>query len=256
MSSFIAILSPAKLIDDQTHYPNLSCTDAAFAEDAARLVGKLKKLSPENLAEMMSMSQALAMETHARFQQWKLPFTHQNAHPAMLMFKGEVYRGLQAAELNPKELTFAQKHLRILSGLYGIMRPLDLVLPYRLMMGTPFEFDKKAPNLYAFWKQKITEAMDKELGKKDVLINLASQEYFKVIDTKLLGRRIIDCEFKETKGKGFATVNTYSKLARGKMARFIIDNQIKKADDIRSFDSDGYCLNENLSGADHFVFTR
>jgi cytoplasmic iron level regulating protein YaaA (DUF328/UPF0246 family) len=220
------------------------------------LAGKLKKLSPEKLAEMMSMSQALAMETHARFQQWKLPFTHQNAHPAMLMFKGEVYRGLQAAELNPKGLSFAQNHLRILSGLYGVMRPLDLVMPYRLMMGTPFEFDKKAPNLYVFWKQKITEAMDKELGKKDVLINLASQEYFKVIDTKLLGRRIIDCEFKETKGKGFATVNTYSKLARGKMARFIIDNQIKKADDIQSFDSDGYCLNENLSGPDHFVFTR
>ena len=206
MSSFIAILSPAKLIDDQTHYPNLSCTDVAFAEDAARLAGKLKKLSPENLAEMMSMSQALAMETHARFQQWKFPFTHQNAHPAMLMFKGEVYRGLQAAELNPKGLSFAQKHLRILSGLYGIMRPLDLVMPYRLMMGTPFGFDKKAPNLYAFWKQKITEALDNELGKKDVLINLASQEYFKVIDTKLLGRRIIECEFKETKGKGFATV--------------------------------------------------
>ncbi len=256
MSSFIAVLSPAKLIDDQTHYPNLSCSDAALAEDAARLVGKLKKLSPENLAEMMSMSQALAMETHARFQQWKLPFTHQNAHPAMLMFKGEVYRGLQAAELNPKGLSFAQKHLRILSGLYGIMRPLDLVMPYRLMMGTPFGFDNKAPNLYAFWKQKITEALDKELGQKDVLINLASQEYFKVIDTKLLGRRIIDCEFKETKGKGFTTVNTYSKLARGKMARFIIDNQIKKADDIQSFDSDGYCLNENLSGPDHFVFTR
>ena len=256
MSSFIAILSPAKLIDDQTHYPNLSCTDVAFAEDAARLAGKLKKLSPENLAEMMSMSQALAMETHARFQQWKFPFTHQNAHPAMLMFKGEVYRGLQAAELNPKGLSFAQKHLRILSGLYGIMRPLDLVMPYRLMMGTPFGFDKKAPNLYAFWKQKITEALDNELDKKDVLINLASQEYFKVIDTKLLGRRIIECEFKETKGKGFATVNTYSKLARGKMARFIIDNQLKKADDIRSFDSDGYCMNEKLSGPDHFVFTR
>lgn len=256
MGSFIALLSPAKLIDDQTHYPNLTCTETAFAEDAERLAGKLKKFSPETLAEMMSMSQALAIETHARFQKWKMPFTHQNAHPAMLMFKGEVYRGLQAQELNPKQLVFAQKHLRILSGLYGLMRPLDLVMPYRLMMGTPFEFDKKTPNLYAFWKQKITEALNKELGNNDVIINLASQEYFKVIDTKLLGRRVVDCEFKEMKGKAFATVNTYSKLARGKMVRFIIDNQIKKADDIQSFDSDGYCLNEKLSSPDHFVFTR
>jgi cytoplasmic iron level regulating protein YaaA (DUF328/UPF0246 family) len=256
MGSFIALLSPAKLIDDQTHYPNLTCTETAFAEDAERLAGKLKKLSPETLAEMMSMSQALAIETHARFQKWKMPFTHQNAHPAMLMFKGEVYRGLQAQELNPKQLIFAQKHLRILSGLYGIMRPLDLVMPYRLMMGTPFEFDKKTPNLYAFWKQKITLALDKELGKNDVLINLASQEYFKAIDTKTLGRRIIDCEFKETKGKAFVTVNTYSKLARGKMARFIIDNQLKSADDIRRFNSDHYSFNSNLSGPDHFVFTR
>ena len=256
MSSFIAILSPAKLIDDQTHYPNLNCTQPGFLSESEQLANKLKKLSASKLAELMDMSDALAAETHTRFQKWELPFTHQNAHPAMLMFKGEVYRGLQAQEFNPKQLAFAQKHLRILSGLYGIMRPLDLVMPYRLMMGTPFEIDKKSPNLYAFWKQKITEALDNELGKKDVLINLASQEYFKVIDTKLLGRRIIDCEFKETKGKSFATVNTYSKLARGKMARFIIDNQIKKADDIQSFDSDGYCLNENLSGTDHFVFTR
>jgi len=256
MSSFIALLSPAKLIDDQTHYPNLSCSEALFADDAERLVRKLKKLSPQQLAELMDMSQALAVETHARFQHWETPFTHQNAHPAMLMFKGEVYRGLQAGELNPKELAFAQKHLRILSGLYGLMKPLDLVMPYRLMMGTPFEFDKKTPTLYTFWRQKITEALDKEMGKKDVIINLASQEYFKVIDAKALGRRIIDCEFKENKGKGFATVNTYSKMARGKMARFIIDKQIKKADDILSFDSDGYCLNKNLSGPDHFVFTR
>jgi cytoplasmic iron level regulating protein YaaA (DUF328/UPF0246 family) len=256
MSSFIAILSPAKLLDDQTHYPNLACTEAIFSAEAAQLAGKLKKLTPHKLAELMDMSDALATETHARFATWKLPFTHQNAHPAMLMFKGEVYRGLQAQEFNPKQLEFAQKRLRILSGLYGIMRPLDLVMPYRLMMGTPFEFDKKTPNLYSFWKQKITAELDKELGKNDVLINLASHEYFKVIDSKVLNRRIMECEFKEKKGNAFVTVNTYSKLARGKMARFIIDNQIKKPDDIQSFDYENYSYNSSLSGPDRFVFTR
>ncbi len=136
------------------------------------------------------------------------------------------------------------------------MRPLDLVMPYRLMMGTSFEPDKKTPNLYAFWKEKITAHLDKELGKKDVLINLASQEYFKVIDTKVLDRRIIECEFKEKKGNAFVTVNTYSKLARGKMARFIIDNQIKKPEDIQSFDYEKYTYNSKLSASDKFVFTR
>lgn len=256
MSSFIAILSPAKLIDDQTHYPNLKCTEAHFISDAAQLVAKLKKLSPAALADLMAMSPALATETHGRFQKWELPFTHHNAHPAILMFKGEVYRGLNAGELNSKQLDFAQKHLRILSGLYGIMRPLDLVMPYRLMMGTPFVFDKKTANLYAFWKQKITNTLDLELGKKDTIINLASQEYFKSIDTKSLNRRIIECEFKEKKGNTHVTVNTYAKLARGKMARFIIDNQIRSADDIQAFDYGDYSFNAKLSKEDHFVFTR
>ena len=256
MSSFIALLSPAKLLDDQTHYPNISCTEAAFVQEAAELTAKLKKLSPEKLGDLMEMSPALASETHARFQQWQLPFSHQNAHPAMLMFKGEVYRGLQAQELNPKQLDYAQKHVRILSGLYGILRPLDLIMPYRLMMGTPFAVDKKTTNLYAYWKTKITSNLQADLGKKATIINLASQEYFKSIDTTLLNNRIIECEFKEKRNGKNVTVNTYSKLARGKMARFIIDHQIKNADDIRAFDSDAYSYNESLSSANHFVFTR
>ena len=256
MSSFIAILSPAKLIDDQTHYPTISCTDAAFANEAAELVARLKKLSPDKLGDLMEMSSTLASETHARFQQWQLPFTHQNAHPAMLMFKGEVYRGLQAQELNPKQLDYAQKHIRILSGLYGIVRPLDLIMPYRLMMGTPFAADKKTPNLYAYWKNTITSNLQADLGKKACIINLASQEYFKSIDTTVLKNRIIECEFKEKRNNKFVTINTYSKLARGKMARFIIDHEIKNADDIRAFDTDAYSYNESLSSADRFVFSR
>lgn len=256
MSSFIALLSPAKLIDDQTHYPNIACTEPVFLQEASQLTNKLKKLSAEQLAELMDMSLALAHETHTRFQKWSTPFTHANAHPAMLMFKGEVYRGLQAQELNRKQLDFAQKHIRILSGLYGIMRPLDLVLPYRLMMGTPFELDKKTQSLYAFWKPKLTARLDQDMGKKDVIINLASAEYIKAIDTKTLGRRVIECEFKEKKGNTFVTVNTYAKLARGKMARFIIDHHIKRAEDIQTFDYENYCYNLKLSTEDKFVFTR
>jgi cytoplasmic iron level regulating protein YaaA (DUF328/UPF0246 family) len=256
MSSFLALLSPAKLIDDQTHYPNLNCSEAAFQNEAKQLVSKLKKLQPIELSELMDMSSALSEETAVRFKQWKLPFTHQNAHPAILMFKGEVYRGLQASELHRNQLEFAQNHVRILSGLYGVLRPLDLVMPYRLMMGTPFVYDQKTPNLYAFWKEKITQNLQDSLNKNGVILNLASQEYFKCIDTASLQRRIIQCDFKEKKNNKFVTVNTYTKHARGLMARFIIDHQIKNPEDILAFDTDRYTFNKKLSDTNHFVFTR
>jgi cytoplasmic iron level regulating protein YaaA (DUF328/UPF0246 family) len=256
MSSFIALLSPAKLLDDQTHYPDLSCTDALFTEQSKALVSKLKRYSSEQLADLMEMSTALGDETRARFHAWKLPFTHENAHPAILMFKGEVYRGLQANELNKKQLDFAQQHIRILSGLYGILRPLDLVMPYRLMMGTKFKIDSKTPDLYAFWKLIITAVLDKELGKKDVIINLASQEYFKAIDTQVLGKRVIECEFKEKRGNAFVTINTYSKMARGKMARFIIDNMLTNHENIKSFNADRYSFNPTISSENRFIFVR
>jgi cytoplasmic iron level regulating protein YaaA (DUF328/UPF0246 family) len=256
MSTLLVLLSPAKLIDDQTHYPNLKCSDALFQSEAKQLVSKLKKLSPTELSELMDMSPALGEETEERYNRWKLPFTHQNAHPAILMFKGEVYRGLQAHELNRDQLEFAQNHVRILSGLYGIMRPLDLVLPYRLMMGTPFATDKKRSNLYDFWKDNITTNLSETLDKNGVIINLASQEYFKAIDTAALQRRVIQCDFKEKKNNAFVTVNTYTKLARGLMARFIIDHNIKVAEDIQAFDTDRYSFNKKLSDSNHFVFTR
>jgi cytoplasmic iron level regulating protein YaaA (DUF328/UPF0246 family) len=256
LSSFLILLSPTKLLDDQTHYPNLKCSEAAFLNQAKQLVSKLKKLSATELAELMDMSHKLAEETYSRFQHWGLPFTHQNAHPAILMFKGEVYRGLRANELNREQLEFAQQHIRILSGLYGILKPLDLVMPYRLMMGTSFEISNKTPNLYSFWKESVTAGLQKELNQKGVIINLASQEYFKSIDVKHLDRRIIHCDFKEKKGNAYVAVNTYSKLARGVMARYIIDNQLKKPEDICAFREENYAFNEKLSGENHFVFTR
>lgn len=256
MSSFIALLSPAKLIDDQTHYPELSCTDALFTEQSQLLVSKLKKCSSKQLAEMMEMSASLGEETRTRFNAWQLPFTHENAHPAIMMFKGEVYRGLQAMELSKKQLDYAQKHFRILSGLYGVLRPLDLVMPYRLMMGTRFAVDKKTPDLYSFWTHHVTQHLSESLGKNDCVLNLSSAEYFKSVNTNVLNRRVIHCEFKEKKGTHYKTVNTYTKLARGKMARFIIDHQLKNVDDIRSFDQDRYLFNTALSTPDQYVFTR
>lgn len=256
MSSLLALLSPAKLIDDQSHYPNLDCSEALFSDAASQLMSLLKQQSPAQLAKLMEMSASLGKETHERVARWQLPFTHQNAHPALLMFKGEVYRGLQANELSGKQLKFAQKHIAILSGLYGILRPLDLVMPYRLMMGTRFSVNAESHNLYAFWSEKITTYLDGYLSKKATLINLASDEYFKVIDSTRLNRRIIVCEFKQNKNNRFTTVNTYAKHARGSMARFIVENEVSKADDIRAFDTDGYAFNASLSDSTRFVFTR
>lgn len=256
MSKLIAVLSPAKLLDDQTHYPNLPCTDAAFTGEAKSIVAKLNKLNSSELAKLMSMSAALGKETQQRYHSWKLPFTHQNAHPAMLMFKGEVYRGLQAHEFNLKQLGFAQDHVRILSGLYGVLRPLDLIMPYRLMMGTPFQPDKKTASLYAFWREKITNHLDQNLDKKGVLVDLASQEYFKAIDTVQLNRRVVSCEFRETKGDKHVVVNTYAKQARGMMARFIIENAITKPEDMRGFDLERYRFQSAPSDNDRFVFVR
>jgi hypothetical protein len=256
MSKLIAVLSPAKLLDDQTHYPDLDCTAAEFTNEAKAIASKLKKLQPSELASLMSMSAALGNETQQRYQSWHLPFTHQNAHPAMLMFKGEVYRGLQAHDFNVKQLDFAQKHVRILSGLYGILKPLDLIMPYRLMMGTGFAPDKKNNNLYSFWREKITASLERDLDKKGVLIDLASQEYFKAIDLAQLNRRIVTCEFRESKGGKHVVVNTYAKQARGMMARFIIENAITKPEDLRGFDLERYRFQPTSSDNNRLVFVR
>jgi cytoplasmic iron level regulating protein YaaA (DUF328/UPF0246 family) len=256
MSKLIAVISPAKLLDDQTHYPNLPCTQPEFTAEAKKLAALLQKMSPAELSKLMAMSSALGKETALKFDQWQLPFTHENAHPAMLMFKGEVYRGLQAEELHLKQLEFAQKHVRILSGLYGILRPLDLIMPYRLMMGTPLSIGKTHKNLYAFWSEKITTHLDQALDKKGILMDLASSEYFKSIDLKTLNRKVISCEFRQKKGNDYVVVNTYAKSARGKMTRFIIDNAITKADDCRAFDYDGYSLLDARSDDERLVFVR
>lgn len=256
MTRLLAVISPAKSLDDRTHYPQLKCTQPIFAEEAKYLVEKLSKLPAKKLADMMDLSSALADLNRKRYQECYLPFTHENAHPALLMFKGEVYRGLKAEELSSPQLAFAQEHLRIISGLYGILKPLDLVMPYRLMMGTPFSPDTKNKNLYSFWREKITAELNNEIDQKGVLVNLASEEYFKSIDSAALHCKVVHCEFKEKKGDKISIIGTYAKLARGMMARYIIENKITKVSDVKTFDSGGYVFQPGLSDGAKLVFLR
>ncbi len=256
MSKLVAVISPAKLLDDSTHYPDLECTQPVFTKEAEYLSARLKKLTAKDLSSLMDISPKLGDENKKRYADWHLPFSHQNAHPAILMFKGDVYRGLKAEEFSKKELSFAQDHLRILSGLYGVLRPLDLVMSYRLMMGTPFSPDAKTKNLYTYWGTKLGEQLAQDIDPKGTLVNLASTEYFKAVDLKTLNRKLITCEFKERKGDKYSIVMTYAKQARGMMARFLVENKIKKADELKAFDLDNYSFNSKLSSEDNWIFTR
>lgn len=227
-----------------------------FLSDAAYLTDELRKHSPASLAHMMGMSQPLAEQTAERFASFRLPFTTDNAMPAIRLFKGDVYRGLQAELFSDAELRFAQKHLRILSGLYGILRPLDLVQPYRLMIGTPYSPAPGKQNLYAYWGDRIADELSAGMKQSEVLVNLASGEYSRAVPPKALQRRIISCEFREKKANGYAVISTYAKLARGQMARFIICNKIDQPELLRDFSDDGYRFHTGLSDADLLVFTR
>ncbi len=227
-----------------------------FLNEAQKLIDVLKKKKSTELSKMMDISSKLAEENVNRFGAWHLPFDHSNSFPAILMFKGDVYRGLSAETLDKKTLVKSQDRLRILSGLYGVLKPLDYTMPYRLMMGTKFSPDQKSKNLYEFWGMKINDEISKDLDEKGVVINLASAEYFDAVMPSKLSRKIISCEFKQQKGDKFTIANTYSKLGRGMMARFILENNIQKPADLKAFDSDRYTFNKALSTDETFVFTR
>jgi uncharacterized protein len=256
MNKLLAVISPAKLLDESLRYPNLPVTQPEELERAEYLVKVLRKKKAAEIGKMMDLSPALAELNWQRYKDWNLPFTPENATPAILLFKGDVYRGMAADTFSDAELKVAQKQLRILSGLYGVLRPLDLIQGYRLMMGTPFAPDAKHKNLYSFWSEKMTMQLKKDLHPTGTLINLASQEYFKVVDQALLERKVIHCEFKEKKGKDFKIVSTYAKLARGSMAAFLVKNKITKAEELKAFDQDGYCFEPKLSNENQWVFAR
>ncbi|HAO25929.1 MAG TPA: peroxide stress protein YaaA, partial [Methylophaga sp.] len=215
-----------------------------------------KKLSSQEIAGLMKISDKLAGLNMARFQQWETPFTEKNAKQAILAFKGDVYTGLNAETLNENGLAFAQQHLRILSGLYGVLRPLDLIQPYRLEMGTPFQNDA-GRDLYSFWGEKLQESLQAEPALSDgVLINLASNEYFKAVNAKKLNATIITPVFKDWKNGQYKMISFYAKKARGLMSRYIIDQQINSPEKLKQFDLDGYRYSDEMSQKNDWVFIR
>lgn len=253
------LLSPAKSLDFTNQHASVDTTTAVFLYEANALVKKLQKLSSQKIGEMMHLSTDLADLNYERFQQWESPIapSEQNK-PCIFAFSGEVYKGLDAPTLTTEELQKAQAHIRILSGLYGILKPLDLMYPYRLEMGTKFQVTPAKKNLYAFWGSKIAQQLNEEmkLAGEDTIINLASNEYFKAVDLKTLKARVITPVFKEFKNGDFKIVMMYAKHARGAMARYILQNEIQDPEQLKVYDVDGYTFNVHLSTENEWVFTR
>lgn len=250
-------LSPSKTLDLDSPSRAVHHTIPELLDESQRLVARLRVLSAGELAVLMRISARLAELNHARFASWHTPFTVDNARPALLTFQGDVYQGLDAGSLTQADLTYAQDHLRILSGLYGALRPLDLIQPYRLEMGTRVH-NARGKDLYAFWGERISESLNRALEAQgdDRLINLASNEYFRAVRPASLRGRVITPVFKEAKGGSYRVIGVYAKRARGLMARFILRHGLRRAEDVRAFDAEGYVYRPRLSGDREWVFTR
>ena len=248
----IVVLSPSKSMDMEPAKVK-EFTQPAFLGQSRELVTAARKLSAADLMEFMQISEKLAKLNHKRFKEWKPPFTTGNAKQAVLAFTGDVYDGLDAPSLKKSDLTFAQEHLRILSGLYGLLRPLDLIQPYRLEMGRPLK-TRDATNLYAFWKETVTEELNRTPGA--LLVNLASQEYFKAVDKRKLDKQIVAPVFKDEKNGKLKVISFFAKKARGAMARHIIENRVTNTDGLLDFAADGYAYAPELSSPAEPVFTR
>ena len=249
------VISPAKSLDYTTALPTQRFTEAQFLDKANTIQKTLKKKKPKQLMEMMDISEKLADLNWQRNQDWALPFTPENARPAVYAFNGDVYTGLDAYTIPTDKLDVLQDQLRILSGLYGILRPLDLMQEYRLEMGTSIAIGTKK-NLYEFWKKTITDALNKELAKDELFINLASNEYFSAVDTKALKVSVITPEFKDYKDGKLKMISFFAKKARGLMVRYIIDTNAKTIEDLKGFNYEGYAFDANLSKGNKLVFTR
>ena len=255
----LLIISPAKTLDfEPASYQEFTQWD--FKTESQQLINISRKLTAEDLKKLMGVSDKIAELNVKRFQDWNTPFSLDNAKQAILAFRGDVYTGLDIDTFNASELKHSQKHLRILSGLYGLLRPLDLIQPYRLEMGTRLENDKGI-NLYKFWDSKIAEALNEALAAQgdETLVNLASNEYFKAVDKKVLKANLITPEFKDLKNGKYKVISFYAKRARGMMARHLLkqaETDICPVEVIKSFKSDGYIYNEALSSDLSPVFTR
>lgn len=253
MANLIAVLSPAKRLDVDTPPKVQKATQPAFLEQTETLVKEARRLRPEDLSQMMHISADLAQLNHQRFKDFTGDFDLSNAKQAIHMFKGDVYVGLDADSLSNKDLGYAQAHIRILSGLYGLLRPLDLMQPYRLEMGTSFA-TKKAKNLYSFWGDTLTNALKEDLDG-GLLVNLASNEYFSAVDAKAFDQMITP-QFKEYRDGKARIISFFAKKARGQMARYMIDNRINEPEGLKDFNVDGYRFDTDLSKGSTWVFSR
>lgn len=240
-------------IENSTEF--LKSTTPEFIEEAAFIHSHLKEKTPKYLSELMEISTKLADENWERNQKWNAKPKTKESAPAMFAFTGEVYRGLDAKTLDKKAVSYLQKNYRILSGLYGLLKPSDKVMLYRLEMGRNFKFDQYK-NLYEFWREKITEQLNSELKSKDLILNLASNEYFKVLDKTQLKAPVIDFEFYELKEGKPKTVVVYTKHARGLVVRYCAENQVKTLNEVKGFNLEGYRIDEKLSTKTKLVFTR
>lgn len=251
------VLSPAKKLDYDSVLPTESHTQPLFVKEAAQLIKVLKTQSTAEVAALMDLSDALAQLNVDRYASWKTTFTQKNARQAVLAFNGDVYEGMNAATLKEKDLHWAQDHVAILSGLYGVLRPLDLMQPYRLEMGTKLK-NPGGATLYAFWQKTIAPYLNERLAKEKnpIVVNLASEEYFKAIDLKALNARIVQCVFQDGKNDVYKVVSFHAKRARGLMARYAIEKRVTKPEDLTKFDSEGYAYVASLSTGDKLVFRR
>jgi len=253
----LIVVSPAKTLDYETPAKTSITTVPDFLNDSQELINRLRRFSSLDIAELMKVSKKIADLNFERYEAWNKKFTTKNAKQAVLAFKGDVYTGLDAESFTAKDFKYAQAHFRILSGLYGLLRPLDLMQPYRLEMGTRLETDR-GKNLYEFWGSTITEGLNQQLKKikSSYLINLASNEYFKSVKPKQLKAEIITPEFKEYKNGDYKMIGIYAKKARGMLSRYIIKNQLADPEGIKSFSDEGYKFNKSLSKGNKLVFTR
>ncbi len=253
----IAILSPAKNLDEDKKNPISRTSTPQYLDVAEKLVNKLSRLSRQDLQELLSINDNLTDLNYNRYKNWVPAKTVEEGRHAVLSYDGDVYKGLSALSLNMEDLNFAQKKLRILSGLYGILRPLDLIAPYRLEMSTKIGLNNKK-DLYQLWTEKITQSLNEALkgDRHKVVLNLASQEYVKAIDTKNLNGQVITPVFKELKGEEYRTFFVFVKRARGMMTRYFLKNKITNPEELKNFNVDGYAFAESLSDENSWVFTR
>lgn len=251
----LTLISPAKTLNWESPVPAQDFTKPVFTEKASELIKVLKDIPADDLSKLMDISPALATLNADRYQSWKKNHSIKNSRPAIFTFDGDVYTGFDAYSIDAASLAYAQSHLRILSGLYGVLRPLDLIQPYRLEMGTLLKTENQS-NLYNFWGDDITETLNKYLKKGEPVINLASEEYFKAVRTKLLKGDVIQPVFYDFKNGQYKVISFFAKKARGTMARYICDEQITDPEKLKAFDVNGYLYSESMSKGQQWVFLR